>query len=77
MVTLDQVDWLVREMSEEDQRGLIERVSQRLARVNRQVGGVRPEEFLRMCLNDPAHTQGVTDSAETVRGIREERASQL
>lgn len=77
MVTLDQVDRLAGEMSEEDQRGLIERVSQRLARANRQFGGISPDEFLRSCLNEPAHSQGVTDSAETVRGIREERAGLL
>ena len=74
MVTLEQVDQLVGEMSEEDQRGLIARISHRLAGANGQRAGVSPEQFLRMCREEPALPQGATDSAATVRKMRDERA---
>jgi hypothetical protein len=75
--TVDQLDSLVGEMSEEEQRRLVARIAQRLGDPDYRPPTMSPESFLQACRERPVAPYGTTDSADTLRGLREGRAGSL
>ena len=71
MATVEQLDALLGELSEGEQRELLLRVADRLARAPAQPGNITtPEQFLAMCLDRPVQPRQPTDSVSAVHEAR-------
>jgi hypothetical protein len=74
VATVEQVDALLGELNEGEQRELLLRVADRLARAAGQPRDITTaEQFLTMCLDRPVQPRQPTDSVSAVHEVRDDR----